>query len=260
MTVLQALLLGIVQGVTEFLPISSSGFLILVPEFLGWEVQSLAFDAIVHLGTLAAVVIGLFPEIRAILANVFKKKMNAWGKLGWMIVAVTIPVLLVGYFGNGLIEELTRSKEIVAFSFIVWGGVLYLADRMSKGGLKKVEKVSWKQAIAIGCAQVLALVPGTSRSGITITAGLFGKLNRETATRFSFLLGIPTIAAAGGYKLMETMQQGSDVALLPLIVGFIASFVSALLVVQLLLQLMKKASYQSLAVLRVALGLLILVI
>ena len=259
MSVLQAIVLGLVQGITEFLPISSSGFLILIPEFFDWEVQSLSFDAIAHLGTLAAVIIGLFPEVRQILSGAFKRKPDVWGRLGWMIVVATIPVVIVGWIFSDSIELFTRSKEVVAVSFMIWGAVLYIADRMVKKGLASVEKMSWKQTIAIGLAQVIALIPGTSRSGITITAGLFGKLNRETATRFSFLLGIPTILAAGTYKTIEVIIQGTDISALALITGFMASFFSALLTIQILLSVIKHHSYATLAVFRVAIGLLILV-
>src|SRR3989339_465111 len=256
MNLLHALILGIVQGIAEFIPISSSGFLILVPEIFSWEVQPLAFDTTVHLGTLTAVIIGLFPEVRQIFLGFFQRHPDVWGRLGWMIILATLPAIFVGFFAGDFIEIRTRSKEVVAVSFIIWGSVLYLADRFAnKCESTQVTEVSWKKSFIIGCAQVIALIPGTSRSGITITAGLFGKLSRETATKFSFLLGIPAIFAAGMYQSLEVVRYGADVGNLALVIGFFASFVSGLLTIQILLSFVKRYSYASLAIVRVFLGL-----
>jgi len=200
MSIFHAFILGLVQGVAEFLPISSSGFLVLVPQWLGWEEQGLSFDAFIHLGTLAAVLIALSGDVRRMCVGMIKKD-RVWGGLGWKILIATFPVFLIGFFAQDFVETSLRAKEVVAASFIVWGIVLYASDRWGRKNVTSVEKTGWKQAFVTGCAQVISLIPGTSRSGITISAGLVSGLSRETATRFSFLLGIPAIAAAGGKRL-----------------------------------------------------------
>ncbi|MBT5808341.1 undecaprenyl-diphosphate phosphatase [Candidatus Uhrbacteria bacterium] len=252
MSIFQAFVLGIVQGVTEFLPISSSGFLILVPKFFGWEVQSLAFDAFVHLATLAAVIVALSTDIKL----AFTKQRG----LLWWVVLATIPVLIGGFVLEEVLELSFRSTEIVAYSFIVWGIVLYLVDRYAKRKTVAIEKTGLKRSLAIGVAQVVALVPGTSRSGITITAGLATGLSRDVATRFSFLLGIPTIAAAGALKLLQVYRGDAILDLLPALVGAIAAFITAFLTIKFLLAFLKSHSFAELAIVRVLLGILILVI
>ncbi len=254
MDLIQALTLGLVQGVTEFLPISSSGFLILVPEIFGWEVQSLAFDAWLHLATLAAVVFALLPEVKLIFTN------KKWNKVGYWVALATVPVVIVGFLASDLIEASTRSLQVVAWSFIIWGVVLYLADRFSRLHQKDLTAVGWKRSLMIGLAQVIALIPGTSRSGITITAGLLSGLKREQAARFSFLLGIPTIAAAGALKFLDVFQQGVAISILPIIVGAAAAFFTAFLTIKVLLAFLKRYTFSELAVFRILLGLLLLVL
>ncbi len=263
MDAFQALVLGLVQGITEFLPISSSGFLILVPEWLGWEVQSLSFDAIVHLATLAAVVAALWGDVAKIGKSFVSKEKSAlaWQRLGWLVILATIPVMAVGFFVQDFVEVSLRSTKVVAVSFIVWGIVLYVADRFVKSKAeKKVENVRIGRALSIGLAQVIALIPGTSRSGITITAGLFSGLNRDAATRFSFLLAIPTILAAGVLKTLQVYNGEVDLALTPLIVGSVAAFLSAFLTIRFLLSFLQKRDFSELAIFRIVIGLVILFI
>ncbi|NQV89195.1 MAG: undecaprenyl-diphosphate phosphatase [Parcubacteria group bacterium] len=251
MDLLQAFTLGLVQGVTEFLPISSSGFLILIPELFGWEVQDVAFDAVIHLATLMAVVVALWPDIAAV-----KKGKTRNTLLKWLALA-TVPVLIVG----GIFEMThfdPRSATVVAWSFIVWGIVLYLVDRRATSPRDTVEKVGITRAVWIGLAQAVALIPGTSRSGITITAGLHLGLSRETATRFSFLLGIPTIAIAGLVKLKDVADGSAAVDALPLLVGFITAGITAFLTIKVLLAFLRTHSYAELAIFRVILGVFIL--
>jgi len=257
MSLLHAFILGLVQGIAEFLPISSSGFLVLVPEWLGWPQQGLSFDAFIHLGTLAAVLVALSGDVGRIVWGVVKRD-RLWGGLGWKIILATIPVLLVGFFAQDFIETTFRAKECVAASFIVWGIVLFVTDRWGRKKHAPVEKISWKQSLTTGCAQVISLIPGTSRSGITISAGLATGLSRETATRFSFLLGIPAIAAAGGYHLLQLWEKGSVVEWLPILVGWLTAFFSAFITIRLLLIFLRRASYAWIAVARVALGIFIL--
>ncbi len=248
MPILQAAILGFVQGLTEFLPISSSGFLILVPQVLGWEPQDLAFDALLHLATLTAIVIALWPELKQ------------WRSIAWWIFFATIPAVLVGLIlVNGTHVEF-RSAQVVGWSFVVWGLVLFVADRYAKPLSDDVTKVGWKRAMLIGLAQAIALIPGTSRSGITITAGLFGGLSRQTAAKFSFLLGIPTIAAGGLFNLVEVIRRPSMIDPIALIVGFVVAFVTALGTIRLFLKFLEKNTYREIALLRVVLGVLILVL
>lgn len=264
MSILQALTLGLVQGISEFLPISSSGFLILVPKLLGWNIQTLAFDAWLHLATLAAVVFALWPEVRLVLFSFLPCKKQCsepkWQKLGWWIVLATIPVVVVGYLASDAVEVWTRSVQVVAWSFIVWGIVLYIVDRHAKLDLKDIAAVGWKRSLVIGCAQVIALIPGTSRSGITITAGLLTGIKREQAAKFSFLLGIPTIAAAGTLKFFDLFGSDATADLLPVIIGAVAAFFSAFLTIKVLLSFIQRYTFSELAVFRVVVGVLLLVL
>ncbi|PJA46394.1 hypothetical protein CO174_00055 [Candidatus Uhrbacteria bacterium CG_4_9_14_3_um_filter_50_9] len=253
MTFTQAIVLGLVQGITEFLPISSSGFLILIPEFFGWDVQDLTFDALLHLATLAAVVFALWPDVKVLKPST-SKRLFAW------IVLATIPVLAAGFVMEEVLQIEIRSIQVVGWSFVLWGAVLYLVDRFAKEQEPSVEKVGLRRAVWIGLAQVLALIPGTSRSGITITAGLAGGLTREAATKFSFLLGIPTIAAAGLLKLLQVFGGSSSIDLLPQLVGTVTAFATALLTIKVLLAFLQKHSFAELAIFRVVLGILILML
>lgn len=256
MSIFHAFILGLVQGITEFLPISSSGFLVLVPKWFGWLEQGLSFDAFIHLGTLAAVLVALSGDVRQIARGMVKRD-RLWGGLGWKIVLATVPVLLVGFFVQDFIETTFRTKEFVAVSFIVWGIVLFVTDRWGRKNVTVIEKISWKQSLTTGCAQVVSLIPGTSRSGITISAGLATGLSRETATRFSFLLGIPAIAAAGGYQGLKLWREGSAIEWLPMFVGLLTAFFSAFITIRLLLVFLRRASYAWIAIARIVLGVMI---
>lgn len=252
-----------VQGVTEFLPISSSGFLILVPELFGWQVQDLAFDAFIHLATLTAIIVALWSEVHSIV-NAFrspkKDGSGRWRRLGVWIVLSTIPVLVIGFLAKDVIETSLRTTTVVAWSFIIWGTVLYVADRRAKRSKNLVTDVKPKHMFLIGLAQAIALIPGTSRSGITITSGLFLGLSRETAARFSFLLALPATAAAGLYKMVDILTGTVAITFGPLFVGFITAFFTALLTIKILLAFLKRYSFTELAVFRVLVGFLILLL
>lgn len=274
MTLMHAIVLGAVQGVTEFLPISSSGFLILIPELFGWQVQSLAFDAFLHIATLAAVVAALWGEVKAMaMAILFRKKDDAsasWRRLAAWIVLSTIPVLAAGYVLQEVLLVEFRSVQIVAWSFIVWGVVLYVVDRRAGSHMTtrkdrsappcRLAVVGWRRALFIGLSQAIALIPGTSRSGITITAGLAAGLSRETAARFSFLLAIPAIAAAGFWKLGSVASGSETIELFPLAVGFTVALVTAFLTVRFLLTFLRRHTFAELAVFRVVVGVAMLLI
>ncbi|MFH1089900.1 MAG: undecaprenyl-diphosphatase UppP [Candidatus Uhrbacteria bacterium] len=253
----EAIILGIIQGLTEFLPVSSSGHLILAANFFGASANDVAFDAVIHLATLAAVIVALWTDVKKIVLGVFKK--NQDGRLGWFIVAATIPVLFVGFFFGDWLEETFRSPSVVAFSLIFWGIVLWIADsKMKKVFETEINKIGFKKSLMIGLSQIIALIPGTSRSGITITAGLFGGLSREAAARFSFLLGIPSIAAAGSFALLKIILDKGDFDWLSLIVAFMAAFISGFLAIKLLLQVMKGVSYKWFAIYRIILAVIII--
>jgi len=245
MNVLQAIVLGVIQGVTEFLPVSSSGHLILFPEFFNWSLQDLAFDAVIHLGTLVAVLIVLRRDIKKLFRAFISNKPSAERSLAWMIIVATIPVLFVGYFAADIIEGTLRTPLVVGISLAFWAIVLGVADVVSKRTkpINKIQDIKWWQAIVIGLAQILALIPGTSRSGITITAGLFSGIDRATAARWSFLLSVPAIAAAGSKSLLDLSTGSATVEFAPLFVGFIMAMLSGMLAIIFLLALISRISY-----------------
>lgn len=258
MTYPQAVILGVVQGFTEFLPISSSGHLILVPQLAGWRDQGLAFDAAIHLGTLAALLAYFRRELRAFASG------GLSGRLALLILAASIPALAAGWFFNRWIEEHLRSPAVIAASTGFWAIVMWIADRsvrvVSSSG-EPLERVGRDQALAIGFAQALALVPGTSRSGITITTGLLGGLDRATAARFSFLLGIPVTAAAGGYKMLQILQGGLPAeAAGPLVAAVLAAFVSGWIAVWFLVGYLRRRSLIPFVVYRLALAVFLILL
>jgi undecaprenyl-diphosphatase len=204
---IHAIVLALVQGLSEFLPISSSGHLVLVPHFFGWQDQGLAFDVAVHVGTLFAVVAYFRRELAAMTLAFFGSfgggPLAPDARLAWCVVLGTIPVGLVGLAFGGLIEEKLRNPVSVATMLAVFGLLMWLADRFGRRE-RDEHSVGWRDALLIGLAQALALMPGTSRSGVTMTMGRALGLTREGAARFSFLLAVPGIGLAGvyeGYKL-----------------------------------------------------------
>lgn len=259
MSVLQAIVLGAVQGLTEFLPISSSGHLILVPELLGWESQGITFDVIIHLATLAAILVAMRQEIR-LLVNGVARRDPVQRRLATMLLVASVPALAVGYFLGDWLATM-RSVETVAVSLILWGVFLGLADRFSalmRGQIRDLAKITWWHALVIGAIQVFAFVPGTSRSGATMTAGLFSGLDRAAAARFSFLLAIPITAAAGAAGLLDVAQQGLGSNLLPLIAGFISAFVFGIFAIRFLILIVGRTSFLWFSVYRIALGFFLL--
>lgn len=213
MTLFEAIILGIVQGLTEFLPISSTAHLRIVPALFGWEDPGAAFTAIIQIGTLVAVLIYFKRDIAAILRGVLtglveKRPLgNREAKMGWMIAAGTVPIVCFGLLFKEHIETTLRSLYWISAALILLALVLSVAEwrirrRLESGnGLREIGDIGWKDAILIGLAQSIALIPGSSRSGTTITGALFLNLSREAAARFSFLLSLPSIFAAGMYEL-----------------------------------------------------------
>ncbi len=264
----EAIGLGIVQGVTEFLPVSSSGHLILVPKILGWADPGLAFDAIIHLATAVAVLVVLRKEIGGLLTGflgmgtVEHKKNNR--KLLGLIIWASWPVAVMGLWLETSIENYLRSTTVVAWALIVGAIFLLVADRYALKKDQKTEElvdINYKQASLVGVCQVAALIPGISRSAATITSGLLGKLNRETAVKFSFLAGLPAVIGAGIWgliKVAKSVLTGGEVA--SLMGGFLAALISGMLAIKLLLFLAKKSDFNALVIYRLALGVILLLI
>jgi undecaprenyl-diphosphatase len=205
MTLWQAIVLGIVQGLTEFLPVSSTAHLRIVPALLGWNDPGAAFTAVIQLGTLVAVLAYFARDIVAITRATLAGK----SQMGWMIVVGTIPVVVLGLLFKHHIESTLRSLYVIAAAMIGLALLLALAEWFEKRrqAWRGMEQVGWLDAIVVGCAQAVALIPGSSRSGCTITGALFVGLNRETAARFSFLLSLPAVFAAGIFELIKARHE-----------------------------------------------------
>lgn len=226
MTLLQIIVLAIVQGLTEFLPISSSGHLVLAPALFGWADQGLAFDVAVHFGTLAGVVGYFYRDLLALASGFLKTRpgqtLTAEGRLAWLLILATIPVGIVGILTRDWVETNLRSVEVIAAATAGFGLLLLLADKFGRRSAP-IEKIGIKEALTIGGAQVLALIPGTSRSGITITAALAMGFTRQAAARFSFLMSIPVIIPATGIETMKLVQAGGPVRVADLAIGIVVS-------------------------------------
>lgn len=235
MDLLHVLVLAIVQGLTEFLPISSSGHLILVPVVLGWPDQGLPFDVAVHLGTLGAVVFyfrrELWPMTRDALDTLRGGPRTRESDLAWWVVIGTLPAVVAGGLFGGFIAEALRSPLVIAATTAGFGALLWLAD--VRGGRHRSEAdIGWRDALIIGLAQAIALIPGTSRSGITMTAALFLGLHRQAAARFSFLLSIPIILAATCYELLQLYREPEPADWGVLAIGALAAGVVAYLTIR----------------------------
>jgi len=253
---LQLVVLALVQGLTEFLPISSSAHLILVPVWLGWPDQGLAFDVAVHVGTLLAVT-GYFRReileiLRALLA-IPAHGPSPQARLGLAVAVGTVPVGLAGLLLGDLVETVLRSPLVIATSTVVFGLLLGLADRRG-GGTTSEYALGWRAVLWIGLAQALALIPGTSRSGITITAGLWLGLSASAAARFSFLLSIPVIVLAGGLKTLELLSAPGEVDPGLLVGGALLAGVSAYLCIGVFLRVLPRLGMLPFVIYRVLLG------
>ena len=260
MSIEQIFLLAIVQGLTEFLPVSSSGHLILIPAFTGWEDQGAATDVMVHIGSLFAVLVYFWKDVFNLvggIGDVFKGKVTPHSRMVTFIGFATLPAIAFGLALklSGLIDVI-RSVELVAYGAIVWGILMYIADRVGRTHLK-MENMTLGPAFLIGIAQAVALIPGTSRSGITMTAARFLGFERGEAARFSFLLGIPAILAAGIFTGLEATQQGNGISADAYWAAFI-TFFAALAAIALLMALVRRTTFLVFVIYRCALGLLLL--
>ncbi len=255
MDIFQALALALLQGLTEFLPISSSAHLILLPTLAGWEDQGLAFDVAVHVGTLTAVVAyyrkDITQIIKAWLASIFGKGMTEDATLAWYVILGTIPVGLVGITLPYVVETMLRSPLAIATTTIIFGLLLWFAEKKAK---EQRTTITFFDAVIIGLFQAIALIPGTSRSGITITAGLMTGLKRESAARFSFLLSIPAIALPGTLKGLELCKTAEPIMWDLILIGTFVSAIVAYLSIGWFLRLLNKVGMIPFVFYRLILG------
>lgn len=262
MTIEQIIVLAIIQGITEFLPISSSGHLILVPELTGWPDQGIVTDVMVHMGSFLAVLVYFRKDILQLIiggVNLLRGNMTPQGKMALMFIAATIPAVAFGLLVKitGFIDYI-RGPEIVAWNAIIFGIVMYIADRYGAFD-KAVEDITIGKALLIGTAQAIAIIPGVSRSGITMSAGRALGLSRPEAARFSFLLGIPAIAGAGVLILGDTYRQGLEISTDSIITG-VLTFFTALGAIAFLMAMVKRMSLTPYVIYRLILGVVLLVL
>jgi len=257
MDLIQIIILAFVQGITEFLPISSSAHLILVPIITGWPDQGLAFDVAVHIGTLSAVIIYFRNQLKVLAVDwsmsIVKKQETGESRLAWGIIIAILPVILAGLELHTAVETTLRSPLVIAITTVVFGILLLIAQRT--GSQSRTEhQLSLFSMFLIGVMQAIALIPGTSRSGITMTAGLMLGLTQTAAARFSFLLSIPTIMASGGYKTLELVQSDMIVDWFTLGLGALISGVFAYICIYYFLKMIERIGMMPFVIYRLLLG------
>jgi undecaprenyl-diphosphatase len=257
LTTLQIIILAIVQGLTEFLPISSSGHLVLAPYLFEWADQGLAFDVAVHFGSLVAVCIFFRKDIASLLAGslqVVRGNMKTpESRMALAIALATIPAALAGLLFASWIEQNLRDPAVIVYTLAGYGVLMALADRFGRRE-RSMADVGFKEAFIIGCAQALSLVPGTSRSGITITAARILGFERQDAARFSFLLSAPVILLAAGYKFLELISSGETVAWGQLGLGAAVSCVVAYISIEFFMRVVTRTGLAPFAIYRLLLA------
>ena len=260
---LQVVVLALLQGLTEFLPVSSSAHLILVPALTGWPDQGLAFDVALHFGSLFAVLLYFRRDLINMTASwgksVATRQCDDDARLAWGVIFATIPVGLAGLAFKDQIELYLRSPFYLAMGLVFFGLLLGWADWRHRGD-RSESQMTWKDVLIIGCAQALALIPGTSRAGITITAALFLGLNREAASRFSFLLSIPVILLACLLKTRDLIEEQVPVDWFAMGLGVLVSAVSAFLCIHYFLVFIKRIGMQPFVIYRILLGIALLAV
>jgi undecaprenyl-diphosphatase len=267
-SVLEAIILGITQGLTEFLPISSTAHLRIVPAFAGWEDPGAAFTAVTQLGTMAAVLLYFREDLlrisrawlRSLRDPAVRHELDA--RIGWYIVIGTIPIAIFGLIFHNQIEDGARDLYLIGSALIVLGLLLLVAERVAKHD-RPIEKITTRDGIAIGMAQALALVPGVSRSGATLTAGLFLGFDRPSAARFSFLLSIPAVVLSGVFEFASILDGGEEndhVGLGALAIATFLAFVVGYASIAFLLRFLAHHSTLVFVVYRVALGAIVLIL
>jgi undecaprenyl-diphosphatase len=272
MSLLHAIILALVQALTEFLPVSSTAHLILFPWLFNWPDPGLAFDVALHAGTLLAVLLYFFKDwIRLLVcglggkypANASPEEMSRHRRMFWFMVVGTIPAGILGKLFHHQIEDTLRTPMIVGISLVVIALLMWVADSLS-GLTRKLEQSNWGDAIGIGTAQAIALWPGVSRSGITITAGLFRKFSREAATRFSFLLSAPVIAGAVASELPKLIKMhkagGLELPLSTLLISVLVSGIAGYFVIAFFIRYLQTRTLKPFVIYRLLFGILVLVL
>jgi len=263
MSLLRALVLGVLQGATEFVPVSSSGHLVLVPWLLGWENPGLTFDVVVHLGTLLAVLAVFWRDVIRLVAAWFRSlrggEVGTDAKIAWFIIIGSIPAAILGFLFEDVLEQAFAAPRWVAAFLLVTGVILALSEAAGRR-TRGFPAMRWLDALLIGLAQAVAMLPGVSRSGSTIAAGLGRNLERDVAARFSFLLAIPVVAGAGLFTLLDWAEapglNGASAGALA--VGFLAAAVSGYVCIRFLLSYLRRHSLLPFAIYCWAFGLLAL--
>lgn len=263
MDFLRAVLLGVVQGLTEFLPISSSAHLAIIPKFLGWDDPGAAYTAVIQIGTEVAVVLYFWRDIWTIgsgwLRGLFSRAAREepeW-RMGWFVIVGSVPIVLIGLALEDLIDRNFRNLWVIGTTLLVLGIVLGIAERVGRK-TAPIDDLTWPHAVLFGLAQSAAVVPGVSRSGATISMGLFLGYNRAAATRYAFLLAIPAVVGAGVYKLKDIPGGENAYGTLPTVVGTLVSFAVGLAVIHWLLRYVSTHSYKPFVIYRIGLGGLVL--
>jgi len=269
-TVLQALVMGIVQGLTEFLPVSSSGHLVIVPFLFGWNdafLTSLAFSVMLHMGTLVALLVYFRDDWARLIPAGFAAlrdrsfRSDPDRRLAGLLVAATVPGALAGSLFNDVIENQFRQVGLVALMLVVGGVILFAADRVGRRS-RAIADITFPVAVGVGAAQAIALIPGISRSGISISAGRLAGLDREAAARFAFLMATPITAGAGIFELRKllTGEAGVQVELAPLLVGTVAALLSGLAAIHFMLRYLRTRSLDVFVLYRFVLAAIVLVV
>lgn len=255
MSIFQAIMMGVIQGIGEFLPISSSGHLVLAPWLFDWDVPGLTFDVALHMGTLAAVLLYFWKDWMELFKAAITGRNREKRKLFWYLVLASIPAAVIGLSLKDILETVFRSPLVVGVMLIVFAILLYVADRRKQ--IRSLDSMNVGDAILIGSAQALALIPGVSRAGITMTAARWFSFTREEAARFSFLLSTPVILGAGVLELSGINPAEIN---LPFIIGVVVSAIVGILSISLLLKFLRTFSFKVFVVYRILLGTLIIIL
>lgn len=259
MSVIQSIILGIVQGLTEFIPVSSSGHLVLFEKLFGFSDRGLAFDVVLHLGTLLAIVVYFAKDWKKIIQDAVTRK----SKLLWYIIIATIPAAVAGLFLEDVIGTIFREILWVATFFIITGLIFLVAEKYTSYKMiekKKLDKINWKDSLTIGLVQIISLFPGISRSGATISAGMFRNIKRDEAARFSFLMATLVIFGAGVLGIHQIVQQGKlNGELSDLVLGFISSALVGYFAIKYLMKYLKQGKLNYFAWYLVGIGIILLV-
>ena len=263
MLIIQIIVLALIQGITEFLPISSSGHLLLVPVVTGWPDQGVLTDVMVHMGSFLAVIVYFWKDCVNLLLGLLdmaRGRKNAWGRLALLLILGTIPAMVLGVVLDkaGFMDLVRQMPIVVAWNAIIFGTLLYVCDRFGLS-TRRMADMTWGPALIIGTAQAVALIPGVSRSGISMSAARALGFERPDSARFAFLLGIPAIAGAGVLKLGEAIHTGATISV-PMILTAILTFFVALGTITVLMKLIRHMSFLPFAIYRVALGVILLAV